>query len=469
VALVLVVISDLHLRDDSRLTVSPEATRGFLEQNLIPQVRSANVRELTVVFLGDIFDINRSPYWVDGRSTQSDGYSYTPWSHWRDTLGEIARGKKVKATGGEDARFQRDELEHHTVRVLDEIAAANADNISLWQEFKSGSPSLWGSGADAPSVNFRLIPGNHDRLVQYTEGTRDAMARAFSLDHDPEHPFPWVESHPEYSVLAFHGHQLSSDNFGGKGAPQDPVSSPWYDFPSLGDVVTVTFGSRLLQRIRSDTGLGPDDPVIRSLEEIDLVRPQMAGIRWLKEWGLGRDAKTERAVTKAALSVLDEFLRDDFVRWWGLLSPVQSLFLKLGIGRPSDLDGAWKLFARRAGSSRTLEERNRGLMEQLTGGRFGAWLRREHSEARYIVSGHTHRPTLIPLAGRAGGDPADERVYFNTGTWLDVVESGRFGGFARRDQITHVTFYAPGEDVKAGGARRSHWEYWRGSLREGPA
>ena len=464
----LVVISDLHLRDDPDLTVSPQTTRGFIEQNLIPQVRAANATELTLVFLGDMFDINRSPYWVDGRSTESDGYSYSPWSHWRETLEGIARVRKVKAPARDDARFRRSELEHHVLQVLDGIAAANYRSLALWNEFKNGSSELWGGAGNRPEVHYRLVPGNHDRLVQYSERTRQAMARLLSLDNDPAAPFPWIESYPEYSVLAFHGHQLSRDNFGGRDAPDDPVSSPWYDFPSLGDVVTVTFGNRLLHRIRDEAGLGPEDSVIRSLEEIDLVRPQMAGFRWLREWGLGRDPGTERVVTNAALAELDAFLRDDFVRWWGLLTPLQSLLLKLGIGKPHDLEGAWKLFAGRSGSSRTLQERNRGLVEQITGGRFGAWLRREHPKVRHLVSGHTHQATLVPLTGRAGGDPAHERVYFNTGTWLDVVEAGRFGGFARRQQVTHVAFYQPGEEVKPGGAR-SHWEFWQGSMREGAA
>ena len=77
-------------------------------------------------------------------------------------------------------------------------------------------------------------------------------------------------------------------------------------------------------------------------------------------------------------------------------------------------------------------------------------------------------PVVLPLAGKVGGSPREERMYFNSGTWLHVVEEGqgREGGFARRNQIVHVTFYRDGEDLKDNG-RRSYWEYWQGNLREG--
>lgn len=87
---------------------------------------------------------------------------------------------------------------------------------------------------------------------------------------------------------------------------------------------------------------------------------------------------------------------------------------------------------------------------------------------RYLVVGHTHRPIIIPLAGRNAVEPQDESLYFNSGTWIGIVEQGRSTaeGFVQRDQVTHVTFYTDGEDVH--GPERSQWEFWTGNLRRGP-
>src|SRR5712691_2864528 len=119
----LVAVSDLHWRDEAAWTTDPVMTEGFLVKSLIPQVRDAMRsvtdparRELEVLFLGDLVDINRSRYWVDGSSKDDPtGVVYKPWSDWCSP-----------APG----------LEARVVTVLQKIVATNEKNVRLWLTLK---------------------------------------------------------------------------------------------------------------------------------------------------------------------------------------------------------------------------------------------------------------------------------------------------------------------------------------------
>ena len=473
----LVFVSDLHLRDEEERTVSPRATRGFLTKSLVPLVADAAPASLTVVFLGDIFDINRSPYWVDGRSTkQTPGgaYTYGPWSHWRDAL------RAVGQTTDPDPRFHGVEFEGHVLRVLENIARANAEGLTYWKALRAGDASIWGATpVPRNGVRYEFIPGNHDRLAQYSRATRRALCDALGLDHDPSAPFPYIQPYREHHVVAFHGHVLSPGNFGAYDVqPTDIRSSPWYHVPAVGDVITVTFGVGLVQAFRDDPAGAQHPELAESLAEIDLVRPQEAALRWLEAWGIAYQgiAGMRDAVDRIAARLIRQTLETDFVQWWMRRHMPWYVRLAarvaLALGLLSKVSRILWLFRRLSGDVQTMEAYSDAMLQGVSRGRLGDWIAVHAGECAFIISGHTHKALVRTLTGKAGGNPLEERVYFNSGTWLPVMEEGVRGaiggGFAQRKQITHVTFYQAGDDEKDT-PTRSYWEFWDGSLRDGPA
>ena len=455
----LVFISDLHYRDEEAFTVSPHMTEGFVKKSLVPQVQDAQANEVTVVFLGDLLDINRSRLWVDGVSG-----GYKPWSHWKQTLAAL-RSDPSKG----DSAFDPSRFEQTILQILDGIKGASETSYQWWQKFKSLDPSVWGNGGFRPQkVSFQFVPGNHDRLAQYSPTVHQRVSDHLSLDRDKASaPFDWIGIYPEYSVIALHGHLFDSSNYGGgKTFPDNPLVSPWYHYPSLGDVVTVTFGVELAHRFAQIPRVALNPGLVPSIAEIDLVRPQTSAMRWLAKWQLTQDRSIASALDEIVVGLIAQFMREQFVKEW--LGWFLKFLYSVGVVRPKNVEQAFGLFDRLGGGATSTKDYETSMVKATASGPFAGWVRENYPEMRYVITGHTHRPCVVSLSGDAGKDVKNERLYFNTGTWLDMLEEGRSaqGGFARRQQITHVTFYKEGEDRKPN-QRRSYWEFWQGNLREG--
>lgn len=461
----LVCISDLHLRDESVLTIPANMTNRFLRKSLIPQIRDALAKEVEVLFLGDIVDVNRSRYWVNGRS-----HGYRPWSHWYETQEKLDGHTPKSRPGFVSAMFEADIL-----NILNDIEEANRESLAIWRAFKDFSSDIWGSDGYRPDkIRFLFIPGNHDRLVQYSETTRKRLCEILYLDnYVPNQPYPWWLAMPEYSVLAQHGQIFDTNNSGAKGKVIEGMERQELQFyPSLGDVFTVTFGVELVERFEHEVRNLPSDEregLVNSLAKIDLVRPQVAALRWLHDWGLQRATGYSEALDKVISDLVREFLHIDFVdRWLNLPSGVRFI-LRMGIGLPKNMRKAIEEMDRHSRAPRKPEKYMKRALKGIVGGPFAEWHRERCPELRHIVSGHTHIPIVVPLTGTTGDDSKTEYMHFNTGTWLDVIEEGKgqHGGFAKRHQMSHVMFYKDGEDIRPSGKERSLWEFWGGSLREG--
>jgi hypothetical protein len=105
---------------------------------------------------------------------------------------------------------------------------------------------------------------------------------------------------------------------------------------------------------------------------------------------------------------------------------LQRIGLSLGLGKPHDLESALRFFEKRS-KEKTTEEYTQTMLGGVTRGVLAAWLKATYPDVLCTVSGHTHRPLIHAVAGGTGDDPNRERVYFNSGTWLDVLEEGPAG------------------------------------------
>jgi UDP-2,3-diacylglucosamine pyrophosphatase LpxH len=438
----IVFVSDMHFRDEAEWTVNEQATKGFIKQNLIPLIRDAKAKEVTVVFLGDIVDIDRSPFWVD-----SPPHGYTPWSHWREAVDKANGG-----VGSQDQEFEKCILE-----VLDRIHKANRKNYRFWERFKKMDRAIWGRGYRPRRIRFEYIPGNHDRLSQYSKETRRRLIEHLCLDQDAREEFSYVKYDKAHRVLSLHGHVFTPMDFGRRfEQPDDYANSDWYMVPSLGNVANLIFGVRLYHDFK-------DDPQTREiLAQVDLVRPQRAIFKWL-ESKFKENPDIQGEVDALLERLARDFISDPFVRWrlkwwenwlaWVLLS--------LGMAKIVTRLGWLFKFLRLGEPSK--EKYTEEMIKKITAGEFPEWVAIHHPDMPEpnIVSGHTHDPLVVPIKGDRKGDPFASAHYFNTGSWLDTIEEDRKGGYARRHQVTHVTFYKNGEEKKPNGTR-TYWEYWDG-------
>lgn len=457
----LVFISDLHYRDDPFFTIPASATEGFLGQNLIPMIEDAGAKEVTVVFLGDLVDINRSKYWVDGSSRTSSNYWYRPWSNWKEALAKIPG-----ASQGSDPNFNTQEFERHILNILGAIRKENHRNYALWRNFKRKEEDLWkGFSGNKSDIEIKLefIPGNHDRLAQYSPAIRAALRDDLDLDQNPAEPFPWVKEDEAYAVTAFHGHVLTATDFGSEEVPQSLTSSPWYDVPGLGDAATVYFGIGIVQEFAAQASTEEEKALARSLGEIDLIRPQAFLLRWLARWGL-QNTSVKPKVDQIVVKAFKDMLNEEFVRWREDIGWLKQLLLK--ILNFKTVEDVMHFVEKQDTGPKTAEEYIQSMVKAITQPRMTDWLNNHRIIPRNIVSGHTHGPIIIPIKGKLGARPEEETIYFNTGTWLPVIEAGAGIGFTRRNKIVHITFYKEGEESKSDG-KRSYWEFWEGNLREG--
>jgi UDP-2,3-diacylglucosamine pyrophosphatase LpxH len=104
----LVFISDLHFRDKKSRSIPPIALERFLKYDLNTLIDDAKAEELILVFLGDIFDLNRSETWF------KDARGLRPWSNYQDLLGK-------------DRGYNDTPLRDIATQILKDIFTANAE------------------------------------------------------------------------------------------------------------------------------------------------------------------------------------------------------------------------------------------------------------------------------------------------------------------------------------------------------
>ncbi len=248
----LIFISDLHLRPGavSHLPKHEQFAR-FWERIQ----RSPHEGPARLAFVGDLFDLVRSPLWLAGGLRS-----------YHEPSPELAAevNSQVRAT----------------------IAAEQPFFDALRSKVESGE------------LEIHYALGNHDRLLHIAPEARTTIRAALGIDCGTD-PFPTELAFPEHRVVAYHGHtvdDLCHDNDGA--AP-------------LSDLLASELIVRFPPTIREQVGI--DD---HRLDDIDDVRPIFAVPSWVsslteqQQRGVGRD------VARAWRLLVEEFLDNHTVALW---------------------------------------------------------------------------------------------------------------------------------------------------------
>lgn len=368
----LVFVSDLHLCDG---TLGDTVTSGVFKEfadsvKRIVEKDDSNIKELQVVFLGDIFDLIRSQQWEKTK--------IRPWSD--------EKGKKG------------DTLKDWTGKIFDEISK-NENNVAGFECLKALKADL----SKKISVTYHYVIGNHDWLLNRYPDIRLKAAEILGIDGDfLANPFPEEVSFPEYHVFGRHGDKFDWMNFDGKTR----------DASSIGDAIVIDLLAKFPKEVERVTETKfRDQAFIKRLKDIDNVRPLYMLPLWLDT--VCRKSSSPRAIDYARNTwntLVEKFFEIPFVKdhdSWG----------------PDRFDIFQEVFSLKPG--RGLETALKAA-EQFSPSDYQCYAKKEpglwHGETRYVVYGHTHDFQISPLGTYEDGETDITELYFNSGTWRKLMQ-----------------------------------------------
>jgi len=420
---VLIVVSDFHLMDGTAGAhhVDPGVFRSTM-QDLASHAREAQATQLSILFLGDVFDLVRTERWFDVPLDER------PWG------------------GSPSSQALFDIFEGVVSNNRETFAALSG---SLVQEF------------GFPVEPTRLyVPGNHDSAVNEHAYLRRRVRELLGMPQGEE-PFPRYVLDREHGLFARHGHEFDRLNFEGSEAyAAGELFVPEEDFHRLpiGDVMACEYAAKIAPLAASY--LPEDHPyrarIAERLRDVVDVRPLTGMVRWVM-WQVAQTDKdtrecVNRAMREAAQSVHDlQFTKEWYARHdkfgWDQADDFQALLRLLRTFKPLNynriLSVADKISSFKGGRDKyaiAAAEDFRRLDSHPDG-----------KDVYYVMYGHTHNAKQVPI--QVIGEPPIERyrVYFNTGTWRPTHRLLLGGdGFASWKEITYALLYRPGEIVSGG-------------------
>lgn len=467
----LVVFSDLHFVDgsagDHNLPESaykkalgmvgidpgnPTATAEFF--------KARGVTELKILFLGDIFDVARSLNWFE--NVGNAGSDVRPWGTDEETW-KFNEPRIVEKTRGILLQMiepsLRGEPGQSISPLMDQAAVDKVFQVcALFRQLKS---SLKAQGIE---VDYRLVPGNHDRFLHVDQFSRQVVVDSLSLDDDAASGFSTSRTEQDYKVIATHGHAWDPLNFGRPTWKAESfVADAWAE-PSFGEAVTIHVASKLSKYLKEESqerGVWAKS-VQFAIENMDNIRPASALFDYLKTEEKLRGWIMDEIVNDTIRRIASEFSENRFVKescrrlgthlsWVQAVVPLPTL---LGIFRWMKWDSLMTgVLAKGLGEQDDPTERLKALAESVYFNKYMATdlpPDQKDKPVWHLVYGHTHVPEVQPMRS---GYPA--ALVVNTGTMRPRVFSYGTPGkpshqFLRHKTLSFAVFYRDGERSSAG-------------------
>ena len=288
-------------------------------------------------------------------------------------------------------------------------------------------------------LEIRYILGNHDRLLMLAPKARRKIWLAMT-GNDVDVDFPQELEFHEHGVLAYHGHVSDSINQSVDGRA------------TIGDAI----GSELIVRFPREVRKVVDIEDYPELDDIDDVRPIYAVPAWVRRQG-AIDRSLLRPIGDTWAGLVEDFFAKSFVKDW--LRDKRRFGFDTGKRLRLLLELSTKRIMAQAHDQRLT--RVYKLIQHNFDGHMAAHGAQELARRRglrFVVNGHSHFASMVPL-GNIGGAPA---AYFNTGTWRTVHQIGYdVGGrpsFLPYDAMTYLVFFPQSDTLGR------DYEWWTGAL-----
>lgn len=337
----LIFVSDIHLTNTLHGGAIPK--HEVFERFWIRIQAARGHRPAKVCFVGDLFDLVRSPSWFEGQAR--------PYHEPTATVTDVVE------------------------RIVEETLRRESPFFDAIRR-----------RVQAGELEVDYVLGNHDRLLAAAPKARRRIWKALT-GADRDVVFPSELEFPEHSVLAHHGHR------------GDPINASPEGDGTIGDAIGSELITRFPLAIRELVGDAPMD-----LDDIDDVRPVYAVPAWVRQLGIRR-RDLLAPVAQGWSGLVEDFLSNPFVRRWmrrqhrvlGLDTGKKlRLLLELSTGRlmahthDQRLTRVYQVLqhafdGRMAAAAAEQLQSTRGL--------------------RYVVNGHSHFASMVPL-GSIDGRPA---------------------------------------------------------------
>lgn len=438
----LIFISDIHLNDGTAAPANVSST-ALIEtlREIGTRAREAQVNEITLVFLGDIFDLIRTEAWFQVLPEER------PW------------GEKPS--------------EQAALDILERVLEANPEILAC---FEKDYVADFGFPVKPRTV---YVPGNHDRLCNLYASLKKRVCEILRLTDAPPPgvPFPTYFLDLPHATFARHGHEWDDYNFEGSPAlktlewqeiaPEDYAKTP------IGDVLACEVASRLpivvLEMLPE--GHGQRKFLADRMRDLFDVRPLLGMLPWLDyQVKVFDDPEVTEAISSSIRLVVNDFARIPFVEKWfeehcQMLNPFSSAGqLRTLVRALQDLDFRTiekvlplvnkisALIVDDNYASKTIDDFKR--LDSVA-----EW----NHKILYILYGHTHEPEqqAISMFGPAGQERG--RVYLNTGAWRSSHDQGLQGGFVTWKNLTYTIIYRADERPGSGAPT---FEVWTGALKD---
>jgi UDP-2,3-diacylglucosamine pyrophosphatase LpxH len=429
----LIAISDLH-HDDGTATMyrlDAESVRRAIG-DWAAMARRAKAKEVRLLLLGDIFDLNRSEAW---QAVPEPG---RPW-------GENPSPDAARA-------------------IFETVVADNREVL----EAISGS---WEDQGFPVQPERTYIPGNHDRLCNADPVLRRRVREVLGLPGGDE-AFETSFLDWEHGVFGRHGHEWDPYNF--ELVTPDPFRlwAPAEEFAGIpiGDAISAEIAARLP---RVAEAMLPEShpqrgPLADHFRQLFDVRPLAAIVQWLA-YETDRYGPEVKAVINGAINLVGhDFDALPFVQTWiashdersDLFDSADRVQLLLFILETFKLNRFEKVLKR-------VEKMIRNSTDHYPSMAAADFIRLDadpelRGAISYVIYGHTHQATQWAI------EETDDRwrMYLNTGTWRPARRpAATRRGFVGWGNLTWTAFYKPGEVVNGQVVTGRPWfESWKGSL-----
>lgn len=433
----LVFISDLHFVDETagEHNIPTRAFVGVFEDL---KKYGGNPTEVKIVFLGDIFDLNRTTYWLKIPEAQR------PW-------GDIENNRAL--------------IETHANAIFDEIIDKNRETFALL----SGSLKDTFKYSDEPERLY--IPGNHDRLCNIFDSLREKVRINLGIKPVNKDKFLHVFNDKDvYKVIGWHGHEFDVMNYEGT---TNYTDSDYAQIP-IGDLVTTEIASRLpytiMQHVENMSPAMPEEEkesLKRNLQEIENVRPYTAVFDWLF-YQVSENPELKKEINESLKEIVANFNSLQYLhRWykrhdkWNIFTSdeadkLQSVVRLFKLFDVDEAETLLKIYSKIFGSPDNLpmDNSDKALIDSAKN------FLTHTSEYRYCVMGHTHNPMQVPIRITSSASSELEQIYLNTGTWRKRYIKGQAGGFIGLKHLTYTIIYSEQENAS------QRFEAWTGSLEE---
>ncbi len=337
----LIFVSDIHLTDALHGTkVSKHETfQRFWERIRV----SRGKRPATLCFVGDLFDIVRSPQWFEG--------SQRPYHEMSPAMSLVVES------------------------IIDRVLEREAGFFdALREKVESGA------------LQIQYLLGNHDRLLALVPKARRKIWQAMTGE-DREVEFPSEMEFPDHGVLAYHGHVSDKIN-----------CSPTGD-ATIGDAI----GSELIVQFPTQARKVIDVESFPDLDDIDDVRPIYAVPAWVRRQG-AIDRSLLKPIGQTWAMLVEDFFSKPFVKDW--MNEKRSFGLDSGKRLRLLLELSTKRIMAKAHDER-LTKLYKIIQHGFDGkmAHYAAAELSKRRGLRFVVNGHSHFASMVPL-GNIGGSPA---------------------------------------------------------------